>query len=139
MNALEKAKLIKELNELGQQLEHKSLSLYEAARTKKRLQDIFHLCDESVFKNQILGFKSRVQPELAAHQFAASTEFHHRYRGYFKDPVQLQQALTMHRETCWAFLHQPQQGWQIWLGPVKQSDFLHSEWDELVNSHNWLL
>lgn len=45
----------------------------------------------------------------------------------------------MHRETGWAFLHQPQQGWQIWLGPVKQSDFLHSEWDELVNSHNWLL
>ena len=39
MNALEKAKLIKELNELGQQLEHTSLSLYEAARTKKRLQD----------------------------------------------------------------------------------------------------
>ena len=34
MNALEKAKLIKELNELGQQLEHKSLSLYEAARSK---------------------------------------------------------------------------------------------------------
>ncbi|WP_312308651.1 hypothetical protein [Acinetobacter variabilis] len=139
MNALEKAKLIKELNELGQQLEHKSLSLYEAAKTKKRLQDIFHLCDEPVFKNQILSFKSRVQPELAAHQFAASTDFHHCYRGYFKDTVQLQQVLTAHRETGWAFLHQPQQGWQIWLGPVKQSDFLHSEWDELANCHHWLL
>ncbi|WP_312331140.1 hypothetical protein [Acinetobacter variabilis] len=139
MNALEKAKLIKELNELGQQLEYKSLSLYEATRTKKRLQDIFHLCDEPVFKNQILSFKSRVQPELAAHQFAASTQFHHRYRGYFKDLVQLQQTLTAHSETGWAFLHQSQQGWQIWLGPVEQSDFLHGEWDELANCHHWLL
>ena len=139
MNALEKAKLIKELRELGQQLEHQSLSLYEVARTQKRLQDIFDLCDEPIFKNQILSFKSRIQPELAAHQFAADTQFHHCYRGYFKNTLQLQQTLSAHMGTGWAFLHQPAQGWQIWLGTVEQHQFLHSEWAELADCYNWLL
>ena len=73
MNALKKAHLVKELHELIQQLEHQALPLYDVARFKKRIRDIFNLCDEPIFKNQILAFKAQTQPELAAYQFSAST------------------------------------------------------------------
>lgn len=63
MNALEKALLIKELNLLIDGLEHRSLSFFEIAKSKSRLTEIFGLCDEPIFKKQILKFKSHTQPE----------------------------------------------------------------------------
>jgi hypothetical protein len=139
MNALEKAELIKELNGLSQQLEHKALPLYEIARSKKRIADIFKLCDEPIFKNQILAFKTRTQPELAAYQFAADTSYRLSFRGYFNEIVLLEKALHAHPESGWAVLHHPEHGWQIWLLPAPQGLTLHSQWDELQHCYRWLL
>ena len=55
MNVLEKAKLIHELNQLIDGLEQRSLSFFEIARSKARIKEIFALCDEPIFKKQILG------------------------------------------------------------------------------------
>lgn len=139
MNALEKAKLIKELYELVRLLEQQNLSLFEVARSKKRIQDIFHLCDEPIFQSQILAFKSRTQPGLAAQQFAATTPYHYSFRGYFTDPTRLQQALSDYVGAGWAFLHQPVKGWQIWLLPAIHHAPLHSEWAGLTECYPWLL
>ncbi|MGQ8974903.1 hypothetical protein [Acinetobacter schindleri] len=83
MNALEKVRLIKELHELGHDLDHRSLSLYEVVRSKKRVQEIFQQCNEPVFKKQLLAFKTRLQPELAAQEFARETHYYHSFRGFF--------------------------------------------------------
>lgn len=63
MNVLEKAKLIQELNLLIDGLDQRSLSFFEIARSKARIKDIFALCDDPIFKKQILQFKSHTQPE----------------------------------------------------------------------------
>jgi hypothetical protein len=139
MNALEKAHLIKELHGLAQQLEHKVLSFYEIARSKKRIRDIFNLCDEPIFKTQISAFKARTQPELVAYQFSANTSYHLSFRGYFTEILALEQALSAHPDSGWAVLHHPERGWQIWLIPAPQSPALHSQWAELQHCYIWLL
>ncbi|MCO8097500.1 hypothetical protein NI462_09970 [Acinetobacter lwoffii] len=139
MNALEKAHLIKELYGLAQQLEHKVLPLYEIARSKKRIRDIFNLCDEPIFKTQISAFKARTQPELVAYQFSANTSYHLSFRGYFTEILALEQALYAHPDSGWAVLHHPERGWQIWLIPAPQSPALHSQWAELQHCYIWLL
>ncbi|MCO8072808.1 hypothetical protein NI470_04050 [Acinetobacter lwoffii] len=139
MNALEKAHLIKELHGLAQQLEHKVLPLYEIARSKKRIRDIFNLCDEPIFKTQISAFKARTQPELVAYQFSADTSYHLSFRGYFTEILALEQALSAHPDSGWAVLHHPERGWQIWLIPIPQSPSLHSQWAELQHCYIWLL
>lgn len=139
MNALEKAHLIKELHGLAQQLEHKVLPFYEIARSKKRIRDIFNLCDEPIFKTQISAFKARTQPELVAYQFSANTSYHLSFRGYFTEVLALEQALSAHPDSGWAVLHHPERGWQIWLIPAPQSPALQSQWAKLQHCYIWLL
>lgn len=139
MNALEKAHLIKELHGLAQQLEHKVLPFYEIARSKKRIRDIFNLCDEPIFKTQISAFKARTQPELVAYQFSANTSYHLSFSGYFTEILALEQALSAHPDSGWAVLHHPERGWQIWLMPAPQAPALHSQWAELQHCYIWLL
>ncbi|ATO20998.1 hypothetical protein BS636_03985 [Acinetobacter sp. LoGeW2-3] len=140
MNALEKVHLIKELYELGHDLDHRSLSLYEVARSKKRVQEIFQQCNEPIFKKQLLAFKTRIQPEIAAQEFARETHYYHSYRGFFLNEDNLKEALYAHPLSGWAFLHDPQRGWQIWLIPAPQRTALISEWNfDIEQSFNWLL
>lgn len=138
MNALKKAHLVKELHELIQQLEHQALPLYDVARFKKRIRDIFNLCDEPIFKNQILAFKAQTQPELAAYQFSASTPYHLSFRGYFTEIPALEKALYTQPDIGWAVLHHPERGWQVWLIPAPKHPALNSEWNELQQCSIWL-
>lgn len=139
MNALEKAQLIKELQQLTRQLEYKALPLYEIARSKKRIRDIFDLCDEPIFRAQILAFKARTQPELVAYQFSENTAYHLSFRGYFIESLVLEKALYAHPDSGWALLHRPEHGWQLWLIPAPHSPALHSPWAELQQCYIWLL
>ena len=139
MNALVKAKLIKELHELEQALDHDSLSLYETACAKKRIHDIFNLCDEPIFKSQIFAFKSRTQPELAAYQFVATTSYQLSFRGYFHKDTELIRSLKAFSVAGWAFLHHPQQGWQLWFMPSAEMEPQHSPWNDLESCYHWLL
>lgn len=139
MNVLEKAKLIQELNQLIDGLEQRSLSFFEIARSKARIKDIFALCDEPIFKKQILQFKSHSQPEKAATDFAAQTLFQLSFRGVFQQGKALEQALYQHPDFGWAILHDPQLGWQIWLIPAANRTALISEWENLDDAYHWML
>ncbi|WP_347473358.1 hypothetical protein ABEF86_01310 [Acinetobacter thermotolerans] len=139
MNALEKIHLIKELHQLGHDLEHRNLSLYEVARSQKRVHEIFLQCNEPIFKKQILAFKTRTQPETAAEEFAKESHYYYTYRGFFQDQQTLQTALYTHPLSGWAFLHDYKRGWQIWLIPSPNSQALVSEWTDIEQSFKWLL
>ena len=53
MNNIEKVKYILELKELTRSLEFGSLTLFETAQAKKRIQDIFALFDEPIFQKYL--------------------------------------------------------------------------------------
>lgn len=139
ITALEKAKLIQELQELGQQLDQRTISMFDAARCKKRIYDIFLRCDEPIFKKQNLAFKVRTQPEVAAYEFAVDTLYHLSFRGFFIDEYDLENALYLHPHSGWAFLFHPNRGWQTWLIPAENRTALISEWTDIEQSYAWLL
>jgi len=139
MNVLEKAKLIKELNQLIDGLEQRSLSFFEIARSKARVKEIFALCDEPIFKKQIFKFKAHTQPEKAARDFVAQSLFQLSFRGVFQQAKALQPALYQHPDCGWAILYIPQQGWQIWLIPAANRMALISGWGDLHEAYHWML
>ena len=138
MNTIEKAHLIKELNELIHALDYRALSLFETAKYKQRIRDIFESCDEGYFKKQILQYRALTQPESAAHQFAKTTPYYFSYRGFFYQDTDLEQALYLLPESGWALLYAGKQGWQCWLIPAPNRTALISEWSQLADTYTWL-
>ena len=139
MNVLEKAHLAKELQNLIHGLDQRSLSFYEIAKSKCRLKEIFVRCDEPIFKKQILNFKSHMQPELAAQEFAKHSLYVQTFRGVFKQDTALEQALEQHPEMGWAILHRANLGFQIWYIPAPNRTALMSDWDGLEQNYAWML
>ena len=138
MNTVEKAYLTRELKQLLYDLDHRALTMFETARSKQRIKDIFELCDQPVFHKQILEFRALTQPDLAAAQYVAQTVYQLSYRGFFYHDYDLEQVLYQFPEYGWAMLYRPRQGWQMWLIPAKYKTALLSEWGPIQSSYAWL-
>ncbi|AXY61367.1 hypothetical protein CDG61_15940 [Acinetobacter sp. WCHAc010052] len=139
VDALEKSLLIKELRDLTHDLERQALSFYEIARSKKRIHEIFELCDEPIFKKQVLGYKAQINPEATTLEFADQTLYRQSFRGYFQEDSLLEEALYAHPESGWAFLHHASEGWQIWLIPAADRTALISEWGSIEAVFSWMM
>ena len=139
MNTLEKSLLIKELHDLIDALEHQRLSLYETAKAKARIKEIFMLCDEPIFQKQLLTFKASQNPIQTAATFAEQSLYAQSFRGVFTQPEALETALYQQPEAGWAILYQPRAGWQIWLIPAADRTALLSEFQDLEQVYRWML
>ena len=139
MNTLEKSLLIKELRDLIDALTHKRLSLYETAKAKARIKEIFMLCDKPIFQKQLLTFKASQNPIQTAATFAEQSLYAQSFRGVFTEPETLESALYQQPETGWAILYQPRAGWQIWLIPAADRTALLSEFQDLEQVYRWML
>ncbi len=139
MNTLEKSLLIKELHDLIDALTHQRLSLYETAKAKARIKEIFMLCDEPIFQKQLLTFKASQNPIQTAATFAEQSLYAQSFRGVFTQPEALETALYQQPETGWAILYQPRAGWQIWLIPAADRTALLSKFQDLEQVYRWML
>ena len=139
MNTLEKSLLIKELHDLIDALTHKRLSLYETAKAKARIKEIFMLCDKPIFQKQLLTFKASQNPIQTAATFAEQSLYAQSFRGVFTEPEILESAPYQQPETGWAILYQPRAGWQIWLIPAADRTALLSEFQDLEQVYRWML
>ncbi|MCO8047639.1 hypothetical protein [Acinetobacter towneri] len=139
MNTLEKSLLIKELHDLIDALTHKRLSLYETAKAKARIKEIFMLCDEPIFQKQLLTFKASQNPIQTAVTFAEQSLYAQSFRGVFTQLEALETALYQQPEAGWAILYQLRAGWQIWLIPAADRTALLSEFQDLEQVYRWML
>ena len=139
MNLQEKVQLIKEIHVLTHQLEHRALSFYETALSKRRIHEIFALCDEPIFQKQILSYRALTKPHMAATEFAKQTPFSLLFRGYFINDTSLESALYQYPEMGWALLHDLELGWQVWMIPAKQRTALLSDWGNFSECYDWLI
>ena len=113
MKAIEKALLIKELHQLIDGLEHQPLSFFEIARSKKRIREIFALCDEPIFQKQLEAYKALTQPQAAAERWIQQSPYQHAYIGLFQYESSLTDALKQQAAFAWGFLYKSGLGWQI--------------------------
>ncbi|MEX5286589.1 hypothetical protein [Acinetobacter towneri] len=139
MNTLEKSLLIKELHDLIDALTHKRLSLYETAKAKARIKEIFMLCDKPIFQKQLLTFKASQNPIQTAVTFAEQSLYAQSFRGVFTQLEALETVLYQQPEAGWAILYQPRAGWQIWLIPAADRTALLSEFQDLEQVYRWML
>ncbi|ENV68664.1 hypothetical protein [Acinetobacter towneri] len=139
MNTLEKSLLIKELRDLIDALTHKRLSLYETAKAKARIKEIFMLCDKPIFQKQLLTFKASQNPIQTAVTFAEQSLYAQSFCGVFTEPETLETVLYQQPEAGWAILYQPRAGWQIWLIPAADRTALLSEFQDLEQVYRWML
>ena len=139
MNTLEKSLLIKELHDLIDALTHKRLSLYETAKAKARIKEIFMLCDKPIFQKQLLTFKASQNPIQTAVTFAEQSLYAQSFRGVFTQLEALETALYQQPEAGWAILYQLRAGWQIWLTPAADRTALLSEFQDLEQVYRWML
>ncbi len=139
MNTLEKSLLIKELRDLIDALTHKRLSLYETAKAKARIKEIFMLCDKPIFQKQLLTFKASQNPIQTAVTFAEQSLYAQSFRGVFTQLEALETALYQQPEAGWAILYQLRAGWQIWLIPAADRTALLSEFQDLEQVYRWML
>ncbi|PCN60051.1 hypothetical protein [Acinetobacter sp. YT-02] len=139
MNTLEKSLLIKELRDLIDALTHKRLSLYETAKAKACIKEIFMLCDKPIFQKQLLTFKASQNPIQTAVTFAEQSLYAQSLRGVFTQLEALETALYQQPEAGWAILYQPRAGWQIWLIPAADRTALLSEFQDLEQVYRWML
>lgn len=113
MKAIEKALLIKELHQLIDGLEHQPLSFFEIARSKKRIREIFALCDEPIFQKQLEAYKALTQPQAAAERWIQQSPYQHAYIGLFQYESALTDALKQQAAFAWGVLYKSGLGWQI--------------------------
>ena len=113
MKAIEKAMLIKELHQLIDGLEHQPLSFFEIARSKKRIREIFALCDEPIFQKQLEAYKALTQPQAAAERWIQQSPYQHAYIGLFQYESALTDALKQQAAFAWGVLYKSGLGWQI--------------------------
>lgn len=139
MNTLEKSLLIKELHDLIDALTHKRLSLYETAKAKARIKEIFMLCDKPIFQKQLLTFKASQNPIQTAVTFAEQSLYAQSFRGVFTQLEALETVLYQQPEAGWAILYQPRADWQIWLIPAADRTALLSEFQDLEQVYRWML
>ena len=113
MKAIEKALLIKELHQLIDGLEHQPLSFFEIARSKKRIREIFALCDEPIFQKQLEAYKALTQPQAAAERWIQQSPYQHVYIGLFHYESALTDTLKQQAAFAWGVLYKSGLGWQI--------------------------
>ena len=113
MKAIEKALLIKELHQLIDGLEHQHLSFFEIARSKKRIREIFALCDEPIFQKQLKAYKALTQPQATAEHLIQQSPYQHVYIGLFQYESALSDALKQQAAFAWGVLYKSGLGWQI--------------------------
>ena len=139
MNILEKSLLIKELHYLIDALSQRKLSLYETAKAKTRIKEIFMLCDEPIFQKQLLRFKAQQNPIQTAQEFAEQSLYALSFRGVFTQAEILETALYQPSEAGWAILYQAGSGWQIWLISAENRTALISDVQDLEQTYRWML
>lgn len=128
MDVLEKAHLVKELKQLIDAMNRPSLSLFETAKSKQRLKEIFSRCDTAIFKEPLQQFKQQLVTEDIPQECLEQSHYAMTYHGTFSFSDHIDKALYAAGEMGWAALKKNTKSlWQIWV-IRPHLPFLRSPW-----------
>ncbi|RKG40667.1 MULTISPECIES: hypothetical protein [Acinetobacter] len=134
MNVLEKAQLLKELHDLLNHLENRSLNFFEIAKSKNRIKQIFKLCDEPIFHKQQAEFKRRSEPKASAIEFAQKSAYALSFVGYFEQEDALLEQFGSQHQLGWGLLHHSNASWKVIVYTPQLTQPWQSPWGTLEQS-----
>lgn len=126
MDVLEKALLVDELKHLIVGLNDNKASLFEIAKSKKRIKDICASCNDPLFQEELAQFKQYIQQEEVPSEELAAYGFSMTYYGTYNFTEKIEHALFAAPDMGWATLRQANH-WQVWVVRPALS-FLKSPW-----------
>lgn len=141
MNLLEKALLIKDIQQTILLIDNDRAPMIQRAQAIHHLKEIFQICEKPI---TIQAPKGTSSPEIyihLSHELLKLSKFKNSYRGLFQDRSLLLQALNQNPNMGWAILYdQEQRLWQIWLIPQARRGAIHSSWRGHLNkTYQWML
>ncbi|MDU6056082.1 MAG: hypothetical protein E6667_07810, partial [Acinetobacter junii] len=137
MDVLEKALLVDELKHLIVGLNDNKASLFEIAKSKKRIKDICASCNDPLFQEELAQFKQYIQQEEVPSEELAAYGFSMTYYGTYNFSEKIEHALFAAPDMGWATLRQANH-WQVWVVRPALS-FLKSPWmDSSKEALEWL-
>lgn len=137
MDVLEKALLVDELKHLIVGLNDNKASLFEIAKSKKRIKDICASCNDPLFQEELAQFKQYIQQEEVPSEELAAYGFSMTYYGTYNFSEKIEHALFAAPDMGWATLRQANH-WQVWVVRPALS-FLKSPWmDSSKEALVWL-
>lgn len=142
MNLLEKALLIKDIQQTMVLIDNENAPLFQRAQAVHHLKEIFQLCEKPITIQSSRG--ANTPSELHVHlseELLKLSKFKNSYRGLFYDRSLLLQSLNHNPNMGWAILYdQEQRLWQIWLIPQARRGAIHCSWKGHLNEgYQWML
>ncbi|WP_111895446.1 hypothetical protein [Acinetobacter sp. MB5] len=141
MNLLEKALLIKDIQQTIILADNERAPLFQRAQAVHHLKEIFQICEKPI---TIQSPKSTHSSEVQIHlcnELLKLSKFQNSHRGLFYDRSLLLQALNQNPNMGWAILYDlDQKLWQIWLIPQARRGAIHCSWKGHLNeAYQWML
>lgn len=138
MGLLEKALLIKEIDQSFQTIEQNQVSFYDKVKAELHLKEIRENDQYSRDKEQ--SASGQIMPNTIAELFAKTTQYQTSYRGCFDDENELKHVLSQTPDQGWALLVDAEQQWQAWLIIQPQKSAIHSSWKHNIEeTFSWIL
>lgn len=101
MDVLEKALLVDELKHLIVGLNDNKASLFEIAKSKKRIKDICASCNDPLFQEELAQFKQYIQQEEVPSEELAAYGFSTTYYGTYNFSEKIEHALFAAPDMGW--------------------------------------
>ena len=138
MGLLERALLIKEIDQSFQTIENNDASLNEKVKAETHLKKIRD--NEQLDLDLVQPPSPHIQAKAVAQNFLHTTQFQSSYRGFFTDENTLKQALEQIPEYGWAILYTADQQWQAWLISQPHKPAIHSSLKaKIEDTFSWVL
>lgn len=138
MGLLEKALLIKEIDQTFQTIEQGTITFHDRVKAEIHLKEIRE--NDQYAKEIHSAQDTQVTSETLAQYFVKTTPYQLSYRGLFNREDPLKQALQKTPEMGWAILLNAEQQWQAWLIMQANKPPIHSNWkSNIEESYTWVL
>lgn len=140
MNLIDKAHLLKDIQNTIQTISNKSLPLIDQAKATHHLKDVLTNCKKTILQQEQFtqeNYENFQQEVLACIKHSA---FKKSYRGVFYEREFLLEGLGENPDQGWAILYDKVSlTWQAWLIPQAYKGAIHCSWKaSLKEAYDWL-
>jgi len=138
MGLLERALLIKEIDQSFQTISQEKASFNDRVKAEFHLKEIRE--NEKYSVNTVQNTPSKIPANLIAEYFLQTTLYQSSYRGCFSSELELKEKINQYPSYGWGLLVKADEQWQAWLIIQANKPAIHSSWkSNIEEAYAWIL